>query len=45
MDKKKMPWIIWIILIVLFIVIGMMFDIDIPSRWGILYSEVSPIPD
>ena len=35
MGKKKIPWIIWIIIILLWIVIATILGIDIPSRWGI----------
>ena len=35
LKKKRIPWIIWIIIIVLWIAIGMILGIDIPSRWGI----------
>ena len=34
-NKKRIPWVIWIIIIVLWIAIGMILGIDIPSRWGI----------
>ena len=37
MDKniKRTPWVIWIIIIVLWIAIGTILGIDIPSRWEI----------
>ena len=35
-NKKRIPWVIWIIIIVvLWIAIGMILGIDIPSPWGI----------
>ena len=44
MGKKKIPWIIFIMLIVLWWIIASIFDIDIPSRWGIMYAEIAQMP-
>ena len=44
LGKKKIPWIIWIIIIALWLVIAMIFDIEIPSRWGVSHTEIGLMP-